>query len=136
MWREYLRRPGWRSSGERVGGERGEERAGSVQGAQGRIGEQTREENWRRTSSCTLVDDACSFNAQQRETDDERFIAYRRWKGRELTRPVAESGGCVLYGPAMSAGKTSSTSDGGKEFGWESDYREREIEWIVVARHE
>ena len=28
--------------------------------------------------------------------DDEGFSAYRRWKGREFTKPVAEFGKCVL----------------------------------------
>jgi hypothetical protein len=37
--------------------------------------------------------------------DDEGFSAYRRWKGREFTKPVAEFGECVLYAPAASAGK-------------------------------
>ena len=37
--------------------------------------------------------------------DDEGFSAYRKWKGREFTKPVAEFGECVLYAPAASAGK-------------------------------
>ena len=37
--------------------------------------------------------------------DEEGFSAYRRWKGREYTKPVAEFGERVLYAPAMSAGK-------------------------------
>jgi hypothetical protein len=37
--------------------------------------------------------------------DSEGFSAYRRWKGREFTKPVAEFGECVLYAPADSAGK-------------------------------
>ncbi len=37
--------------------------------------------------------------------DEEGFSAYRRWKGREFQRPVAEFGECVLYLPALSAGR-------------------------------
>ncbi len=37
--------------------------------------------------------------------DDEWFTAYRRWKGREVTRPVAEFGESVMYLPAASVGK-------------------------------
>ncbi len=37
--------------------------------------------------------------------DNEGFSAYRRWKGREFTKPVAEFGECVLYAPAASPRK-------------------------------
>ncbi len=37
--------------------------------------------------------------------DDEGFTPYRRWKGREFTKPVAEFGERVWYTPAMSAGR-------------------------------
>ena len=37
--------------------------------------------------------------------DEEGFSAYRRWKGREFNKPVAEFGECVLYAPAMSVGR-------------------------------
>jgi hypothetical protein len=40
--------------------------------------------------------------------DDEGFTAYRRWKGKEFTRPVAEFGECVMYWPAASVGKNKS----------------------------
>ncbi len=33
------------------------------------------------------------------------FSAHRGWKVRDFTKPVAEFGECVLYGPAMSIGK-------------------------------
>ncbi len=36
---------------------------------------------------------------------EEGLSAYRRWRGREFTKPVAEFGECVLRAPAMSAGK-------------------------------
>ncbi len=37
--------------------------------------------------------------------DDDGFTAHRRWKGRELTRPVADFGECVMCLPAASVGK-------------------------------
>ena len=37
--------------------------------------------------------------------DEEGFSAYRRWKGREFNKPVAEFGECVLYAPAISVGR-------------------------------
>ena len=37
--------------------------------------------------------------------DDEGFTPCRRWKGKELNRPVAEFGECVMYLPVASAGK-------------------------------
>ncbi len=37
--------------------------------------------------------------------DDEGFSAYRRWEGREITKPVAEFGERVSYAPEMSARK-------------------------------
>ena len=37
--------------------------------------------------------------------DEQGISAYRRWKGREFTKPVAVFGECVLYAPAASAGK-------------------------------
>ena len=50
--------------------------------------------------------------------DDEGFSAYRRWKGREFTKPVAEFGECVLYAPATSAGKDKfDGADGRRECG-------------------
>ena len=43
--------------------------------------------------------------ANRSRKDDEGFSPCRRWKGREVTKPVAEFGECVLYAPAASAGK-------------------------------
>ena len=37
--------------------------------------------------------------------DEEGFSAYRRWKGREFNKPVAEFGECVLYSRAMLVGR-------------------------------
>ncbi len=37
--------------------------------------------------------------------DDEGFAAYRRWKGREVTKPVAEFGECIAYALALFVGK-------------------------------
>ncbi len=37
--------------------------------------------------------------------DDDCFTAYRRWRGRELTKAVAEFGECSVYTPALSVGK-------------------------------
>ncbi len=37
--------------------------------------------------------------------DDEGLTAYRRWKAREFTRPVAEFGESVMYLAAASVGK-------------------------------
>ena len=37
--------------------------------------------------------------------DQEGFTPYRRWKGREFNKPVAEFGECVHYAPAFSAGR-------------------------------
>ncbi len=36
---------------------------------------------------------------------DEGCTAYRRWQGREFTKPVAEFGECVTYAPALSVGQ-------------------------------
>ncbi len=37
--------------------------------------------------------------------DQEWFTPYRRWKGREFNKLVAEFGECVHYAPAFSAGR-------------------------------
>ncbi len=37
--------------------------------------------------------------------DDEGFMPHRRWKWKEFTKPAAELGECVMYLPAVSAGK-------------------------------
>ncbi len=37
--------------------------------------------------------------------DDEGFTAYRMWKGREFTKPVAKFGERVTCAPALSVGK-------------------------------
>ncbi len=34
-------------------------------------------------------------------TDEEGLSAHKRWEGREITKPVAEFGECVLQAPAM-----------------------------------
>ncbi len=47
--------------------------------------------------------DACGVSDQQR--DDEGFTAYRRWKRREFTKPVAEFGEFTVGAPALSVGK-------------------------------
>ncbi len=56
--------------------------------------------------------------------DDEGFSAYRRWKGRQFTKPVAESGEsvcCILR--QCRQGRTSLMPDGKKECGWEFAWR-------------
>ncbi len=37
--------------------------------------------------------------------DDEGFTPHRRWKGKEISRPVAEFGERMMYPPAASTGK-------------------------------
>ncbi len=51
--------------------------------------------------------------------DEEGFSFHRRWKGRVFTKPVAEFEKRGWHAPAMTAERTSSTSDGKKECGWE-----------------
>ena len=55
--------------------------------------------------------------------DDEGFAAYRRWKGREFTKPVAEFGECVAYATALSVGKDKFDVRWKREFGWASGRR-------------
>ncbi len=51
-----------------------------------------------------LVTHAASVINRERN-DHEGFTQYRRWKGREFNKPVAEFGQCVHYAPAFSAGR-------------------------------
>ncbi len=51
--------------------------------------------------------------------DHEGFTALRRWRGRELNKPVAEFGERAHYAPAFSAEKISLTRDGSMVFGWD-----------------
>ncbi len=52
---------------------------------------------WMVTCAATVIDEG--------RMEDEGFAAYRRWKGTEFTRPVADFGEHVMHLPAPSSGK-------------------------------
>ncbi len=52
-----------------------------------------------------MDDDAHGIGGQQGEDGRRDFAAYRRWKGREFTKLVAEFGECVTYAPTLPVGK-------------------------------